>query len=168
MAKVFNMHAAIFIRPIEKKDNMAVSKLIRTVMTEFGAVGEGYSIMDAELDDMYSAYAKSEAAFYVIEKDGNVMGCGGIAPLAGAESDVCELRKMYFQKEVRGLGLGKQLMEECLAKAKKLGYKTCYLETISSMKRAGHLYKKYGFEALDAPMGHTGHTSCQLYYAKKL
>lgn len=162
------MHTAIFIRPIEEKDNLAVANVIREVMTEFGAVGEGYSIMDKELDDMYSAYAKSNAAFYVIEKDGKVMGCGGIAPLAGAESDICELRKMYFQKDVRGLGLGKQLMEECLAKAKTLGYTTCYLETISSMERAGHLYKKYGFKVLDAPMGHTGHTRCQLYYAKKL
>ena len=41
--------------------------------------------------------------------DGRVVGGGGIAPLAGGDPDVCELRKMYFLPSLRGLGAGMAL-----------------------------------------------------------
>ena len=68
-------------RNIEKKDNLQVAELIRNVMTEFECVGEGYSINDAELEDMYNAYDNDRSAFFVIEEENVVLGCGGIAPV---------------------------------------------------------------------------------------
>ncbi len=44
------------IRSIRKSDNAKVARIIRDVMTEFGAVGTGDSINDPEVDDMYGAY----------------------------------------------------------------------------------------------------------------
>lgn len=162
------MEARFQIRPIEPQDNAAVAQVIRDVMTEFGAVGEGYSIMDPELEDMYQAYHDDQSLFLVVTENGVVKGCGGIAPLSGAGPEVCELRKMYYYPELRGKGLGKQLMDICLAEAKKRKYKICYLETIASMESAGKLYQRAGFKRLTAPMGHTGHSSCELYYAREL
>jgi len=66
----------ISIRLIEKKDNAAIADIIRLVMTEFKAVGCGYSINDSEVDDMYTAYASERFAFYVVELNGRVLGCG--------------------------------------------------------------------------------------------
>ena len=43
------------MRLIDKNDNAVVADIIRLVMTEFKAVGCGYSINDSEVDDMYSA-----------------------------------------------------------------------------------------------------------------
>lgn len=155
-------------RLIRKEDNPVVAHIIRTVMTEFGCVGEGYSINDAEVDSMFEAYTNDRSAFLVLEDAGKIVGCGGIGPLKGGEADTCELKKMYFLPEVRGFGFGKKMVLQCLAKAKELGYTKCYLETVARMEQANQLYQKLGFEKLDKPMGCTGHCSCDLQYVKTL
>ena len=160
--------ANLQIRPIEKSDNTVVADIIRLVMTEFQAVGCGYSINDSEVDDMHSAYSPERSAFYVVELDGRVLGCGGFGPLKGAEEETCELRKMYFRSELRGLGVGTQLLNLCLEEAATAGFRRCYLETMDNMEQARQLYGRHGFKYLDKPMGNTGHTSCGTWMAREL
>lgn len=102
--------AGFRIRPIRASDNPAVASIIRDVMTEFGAVGCGYSSQDLEVDAMFEAYPSPKSAFFVVVQGENVLGCGGMGPLAGGADDVCELRKMYFKPELRGTGMGSRLM----------------------------------------------------------
>jgi putative acetyltransferase len=156
------------IRPVEPADNLAMASVIRRVMTEFGAVGEGYSINDPEVDAIYQNYLGDRYAFFVLEQNGQVIGGGGIAPLPGGEGGTCELRKMYVLPEGRGQGWGKRLLEICLQAARKKGYDTCYLETVNRMQAAQHLYRAFGFIPLDGPLGQTGHNSCDAWYALKL
>lgn len=156
------------IRRIRSQDNPAVAQIIRQVMTEFGAVGCGYSIGDAEVDAMYQAYPSPEAAFYVVEHQNKVLGCGGFAPLTGGEAGVCELRKMYFTKELRGSGLGTRLMGIILDQARAAGYALCYLETLESMSQARALYLKHGFKAIRHSLGNTGHSSCNRFMTLEL
>ncbi|MEO1335128.1 MAG: GNAT family N-acetyltransferase, partial [Myxococcota bacterium] len=77
-------------------------------MPEFGANGPGFALHDAEVDHMYTAYAKARHAFFVVEEGDQVVGGGGYGPLAGADASVCELRKMYFYPQVRGHGMGRK------------------------------------------------------------
>ena len=156
------------IRLIREEDNPDVARIIRDVMTEFGAVGEGYSIEDPEVDDMHGAYAPPRARFWVIENKGEILGCGGFAPLEGGDADTCELRKMYFRPQLRGLGLGTRLLNLCLREASAKGFRLCYLETLGSMEAATSLYAKHGFEQLQSPMGCTGHSGCNSWMAKPL
>ncbi|MEX0967425.1 MAG: GNAT family N-acetyltransferase [Bacteroidia bacterium] len=156
------------IRPIRKTDNAAMATVIRKVMTEFGAVGEGFSIMDAEVNNMYEAYSAGRAAYFITEVDGLLSGGAGIGPLAGAEPDICELKKMYLLKEIRGMGLGKALLHKSLQAAKELGYKRCYLETLSHMVQANKLYQAAGFEKIIGPLGNTGHHRCETFFIKQL
>ncbi len=157
------------IRTIRKADNAAVAKVIRTVMTSFGAVGEGFSIEDPEVDQMYEAYQGHQAAMYVVVgKEGKVMGCGGFAPLTGGAPDTCELRKMYFLGEARGKGLGQKMLEMSLLEAKKAGFKKCYLETLQHMEAARKLYEKAGFLPLECALGNTGHGGCDRFYLRNL
>lgn len=148
------------LRLITENDIEIVSEIIRTVMTEFQAVGCGYSINDSEVDDMFTAYLPEGSAFYVVEEDGQVLGCGGYAPLTGGDKSTCELRKMYFLPELRGTGMGAQMLLLCLDEARRDGYRHCYLETMEGMEKARSLYERHGFEYLDEPMGDTGHSSC--------
>ena len=161
-------NAGLNIRLIERNDNTVVAEIIRMVMTEFKAVGCGYSINDTEVADMHSAYQSEGAAFYVVEHNGQVLGCGGFGPLTGGDRLTCELRKMYFKSELRGLGVGAKLLKLCLEEAGKAGFQLCYLETLDDMKQARRLYGKYGFNYLDKPMGNTGHTSCGTWMSKEL
>ncbi len=152
------------IRPITKPDNPSVAAIIRQVMTEYETVGPGYSINDPEVDHMFEAYDPANSAFFVVEVNGQVQGCGGIGPLVGAPPSVCELKKMYFLPGLRGRGLGKQLLNRCLNAARALGYWQCYLETVVRMQEANRLYQKMGFRLLDQPLGNTGHNACEAYY----
>ena len=164
----YRRKANLKIRLIEEADNAVVADIIRLVMTEFQAVGCGFSITDAEVDDMYAAYKPGRAAFYVVELDGKGLGCGGFGPLTGADEDTCELRKMYFKSELRGLGVGTRLLNLCLEEAARAGYRNCYLETMDNMEQARRLYGRHGFKYLDHPMGNTGHTSCGTWMVREL
>ena len=157
------------IRSIDQTDNVEIAKVIRTVMTSFGAIGEGFSIEDPEVDQMYEAYQESQSAMYVVVgKEGNVLGCGGFAPLIGGDADTCELRKMYFLPEARGKGLGRKMLEMALIGAKEKGFKKCYLETLEHMTAARKLYEKAGFLPLTCSMGNTGHSGCDSFYLIEL
>ena len=156
------------IRLIQPQDNPAMAEVIRQVMPQFGACGPGYSIEDAEVDHMFEAYQGPRAAYGVIEVDGLVQGGAGIAKLDGGDKDTCELKKMYFLESLRGKGYGQKLMELCLEKAKELGFKRMYLETLEHMTAARKLYEGYGFKKLDGNMGNTGHSKCDAYYVKDL
>ena len=156
------------IRRIKKKDNAQVAAVIRGVMTEFAAVGEGYSIGDPEVDDMYGNYRDDDSAYYVIEFESKVVGCGGVARLKGGKKTTCELRKMFFLPETRGRGLGRRLLLTLLDDARKFGYSQCYIETLKRMRAAVALYEKNGFERLDTALGKTGHCGCDCHYALEL
>lgn len=158
------LQSTYLIRTIQRADNPVTARIIREVMAEFGTVGEGYSSEDEEIDGMYEAYNGPRSVFYVIEKEGRLLGCGGIGPLPGDEGDTCELRKMYFLPELRGHGLGRKLVAQCLDDARRLGYRSCYLETVDRMWQANLLYQKMGFQRLEKRCGDTGHCSCEGYY----
>ncbi len=158
----------IVLRKMEQNDNNAVKEIIEKVMTEFGAVGEGFSIMDPEVKSMFENYSDKDSAYYVVEESGKIVGGAGIAPLKGGEKGVCELKKMYVLPEARGKGMGKLLMEICMEAAKNIGYKFCYLETLSHMESANILYQKYGFKLLPKSMGNTGHFGCNKWFVKEL
>jgi putative acetyltransferase len=161
--------SGVVVRAVEPADDPAMARIIRTVMTEFGAVGSGYSIGDAEVDGMHAAYAGVGHAYFVAERDGEVLGGGGIGPLAGDDEEiVCELRKMFALPAARGLGVGRRLLDRCLDAAREAGFRTCYLETLQHMHQARALYEKAGFQALDRPMGSTGHHACDSWYALEL
>ena len=154
------------LRPITPADNPVVAQIVRTVMPEFGCVGEGFSINDPELEDMYTTYHQPRSAFYVLEEDGMAVGVGGYAPLAGGDGSVCELRKMYLLPAARGKGGGKLIMEACLSGARKAGFAAMYLETVTAMTTAAQVYRRYGFELIDGPMGATGHGGCDRFMLK--
>lgn len=156
------------IRPIAPDDDAAMASVIRTVMPEFGAVGSGFAISDPEVDWMSRAYSEPRCAYFVIERNGEVMGGGGVAPLTGGDPDVCELRKMYFLPEVRGLGAGAAMMTHCLAAAREIGFRRCYLETLRGMDAAMRLYERTGFHKIAGPMGATGHGGCNAFYLMDL
>lgn len=152
------------IRPIRPEDDPALARVIREVMTEFGAVGRGFSIEDPEVDAMSAAYAGERSIYYVLLDDGEVVGGSGIAPLTQGEPDVCELRKMYYLPRARGRGQGRPMLELCLNAARERGFSRCYLETLATMEGARRLYRRFGFRSLEAPQGHTGHFGCDAWY----
>jgi putative acetyltransferase len=158
------------LRPIRPQDDTAVAALIRDVMTEHRCTGQGFAIHDPEVASMSSAYAASDARYYVLVHAGQIVGGGGFARLQGTTPPdaTCELRKMYFRPEARGRGLGRALLDLLLDEMRTAGYRRCYLETTSWMDAARQLYQRAGFEPLCAPLGETGHGGCDRFFARML
>ncbi|MCF6308000.1 MAG: GNAT family N-acetyltransferase [Flavobacteriaceae bacterium] len=156
------------IRPILKKDNPHIAKAIRKVLVDLGVPKVGTAYADKVLDSLYEVYQKPRSVYFVIEKEGGIIGGAGIAQLDNYKGNVCELQKMYFLEDARGLGLGTKMIAICLEKAKDFMYDKCYLETMTYMEAAQKLYLKNEFEYIDSPMGNTGHYSCPVHMLKNL
>ena len=156
------------IREIQKNDNQQIAQLIRAILIEMGVPTVGTAYEDAALDMMFETYKNNASNYYVVTSEKKIIGGAGIAQLENSTENICELQKMYFSPEARGKGLGSQMIETCLQKAKELGYEKCYLETLPYMKAARKLYEKVGFQSLEKPLGDTGHYSCNMWMLKIL
>ncbi|MCM4169766.1 GNAT family N-acetyltransferase [Arenibacter sp. H213] len=156
------------IREMEITDNEKVAGVIRMVLIELGVPKVGTAYADSSLDRMFQNYDLPRATYFVVEEQGRIVGCAGIAQLENYEGNVCELQKMYFLGEVRGRGIGEKMINSCLKRAVEFGYEHCYLETLPYMKAAQKLYLKTGFDYLEGPMGDTGHYSCNVWMLKSL
>ena len=158
----------IVIRPIKQQDNPSIAAIIRGVFDELNAPKTGTAYADPILDTLSTAYEGVKSVYYVAVINGEVVAGAGIAALENGPNGVCELQKMYASSAARGRGVGAKLIEACLGAAADFGYSQCYLETLPYMKAAQKLYKKHGFQYLDAPLGNTGHSSCPVWMIKEL
>jgi GNAT superfamily N-acetyltransferase len=80
-------------------------------------------------------------SFLVLRLGGDLVGCGGLTPLA----DAAYLKRMWVAPEARGLGLGRKLLHALEEKARFLGYRSVKLETHRSLAEAQRLYRSSGY-----------------------
>lgn len=156
------------IRPLEISDNAEIAKVIRQVFIDNELPKTGTAFADSHLDTLFEVYNVPKAIYFVVENNGKIIGGCGIAQLDNSDENICELQKMYFLPEARGLGMGFKMMQLCLQKATEFGFESIYLETLPEMIDAQKLYKKVGFDYLNHPKGNTGHSTCPIWMLKKL
>lgn len=156
------------LRPISPADNGAIAAIIRQVLIEFKANCSGFAWADPELDTLATAYQGQDRAYYVVMVGDTLVGGAGFAPFPCNQPHLCELQKMYLLPPWRGRGIGYHLLKRCLDTAQRLGYQGCYLETVSTMTQAHHLYERVGFQPLAVPLGNSGHHGCDRYYFRPL
>lgn len=92
--------------------------------------------------------------FFLLERDGDVMGMGALAALS---SDAVELKSMHTKTEARGSGAGRAMLAHLLDLARSRGASTVFLETGSTddFLPARRLYESVGFR-LCGPFGDYG------------
>jgi len=73
-----------------------------------------------------------------------------------------------FCRSCAGRGAGAALIALCLEQARRLGYRRCYLETLTGMDVAQKLYEKHGFARIAQARGNTGHFGCNRFYLREL
>ena len=135
---------SITIRQASNRDCAAILNLVAKVLAEYQLPFDP-NCKDADLKDIETMYIRAGGMFEVIEdKSGRLLGTYGLFPL---NDNTCELRKMYFLPEIRGLGLGKEVLERAVNHARRLGFGLIELETISVLERAIRLYTHFGFVA---------------------
>ena len=162
------MNHELIIRTIGQGDNIALAKIIRDTLKEFNAHKPGTVYFDDRTDHLFEEFSAAKSAYYVVEENGVVLGGGGIYPTVNLPEGTCELVKLYLSPAARGKGIGKILMQKCIAAAKELGYKKIYLETMPELTIAIPMYEKFGFSYLSAAQGDSGHTGCDVWMIKEL
>jgi len=159
----------VLIRPIEPTDNAAIAVIIRQSLEEFGANKPGTVYFDESTDHLFELFRSAPRSVYLVAILNNeLVGGAGIFPTAGLPGHTCELVKMYLRKDVRGIGLGRQMIDACLTRAKENGFTEVYLETMPELRKAVKVYEQFGFTYLNAPMGNSGHNGCDIWMKREL
>ena len=158
----------IKLRTIQKEDNVQLAQIIRDTLTEFKANKPGTVYYDETTDQLFELFQKPGSIYFVALMDDELVGGGGIYPSDGLPNGTCELVKMYLLPEARGIGLGKRIIEECLAFAKENGNTQVYIESMPELENALKVYEKFGFKYISAPLGNTGHHGCEKWMLRSL
>ncbi|MBB4824990.1 putative acetyltransferase [Sporosarcina luteola] len=156
------------IREIEKKDNMAMERIIKESLESYQLDIPGTAYFDPQLSNLADYYKNEPNANYwvLVDEAEQVAGGVGIARF-GKTGTICELQKLYIKPEAQGLGHSKKLMETALNFAKE-HYTHCYLETMDKLETANHLYAKLGFQRLERPLDGSEHSTMDRWYLKEL
>jgi GNAT superfamily N-acetyltransferase len=97
--------------------------------------------LDPDLGDPHNSYA----AAWVIELAGELVGS---VVLIERSAEEVYLRRMYLSPGLRGLGLGRRLLELALAWARDHEYTSVFLDTTDAMEAARGLYESAGFKEI--------------------
>lgn len=162
-----NSDLKIKIRPIKPEDNAEIAYVIRGILEEHGVNRPGTVYTDPTTDLLYELFNRENAWYYIATDSGRIIGGCGIYPTEGLPDGYGELVKLYLEKEYRGTGIGKKLMEVAIEDAKGI-YSALYLETMPELSNAIDLYKKMGFEMIDNRLGESGHFSCHIWMVKQM
>jgi putative acetyltransferase len=155
------------IRPIHHADNALLAGIIRSAIEELDLPTEGTAHSDPTTNDLFALFQTPRSCYWVAEQEGNVLGGCGIYPSNGLPDGYCELVRFFLAPAARGKGIGFALMNKSFQSAMEMGYSHCYLESFPEMKEAITMYERNGFVRLNAPLGNTGHFSCNVWMVKK-
>jgi GNAT superfamily N-acetyltransferase len=90
-------------------------------------------------------FVEPDGVFLVVRDRGRAVACGGIARFDETRG---ELKRMYVLPEARGRGLGRRVLVELEAEARRLGYRSLVLETGDRQEAALALYRRSGYERI--------------------
>ena len=117
-----------------------VIRVVKAVFDEYGFTWEtdGYC---RDLYDPRRYYITPGGMFWVLLDGGDVVGCVAVKLQVGQS----ELHRMYLLQSHRGRGLGRRLLETCLAYARE--HHSASMRAWSDVKLpdAHRLYLKHGF-----------------------
>ena len=124
---------------------------------QLGWNGEFETLIAKIYHDYEEAPARPPKGLWVAERRGAVVGSVFATPHAG-KPDTAQLRMLYVEPEMRGLGIGTMLVAQCVDFARQNGYARVRLWTQSILKSARKIYAAAGFTLVESNPHHSfGH-----------
>lgn len=105
---------------------------------------------EPQLADPWGAILEPGGAIFVALVGDAVVGTAAVVPHAPGE---VELAKLTVVPDLRGHGVGRRLVETCLAHARRAGARRVVLVSNSRLREALRLYESLGFRSLPVPPG---------------
>ena len=127
----------------EPFDSADVTALVEAQQAEMRGLYEG----EADIGPAREAamFVEPDGVFLVVREEGRAVACGGVCRFDGTRA---ELKRMYVVPDARGRGLGRLLLVELEAEARRLGYAGIVLETGDRQPEALGLYASAGYERI--------------------
>ena len=127
----------------ESFDSADVQALVTAQQAEMAGLYEG----EADIGPTRQAamFLEPDGVFRVVRDGGRAVACGGICRF---DETRAELKRMYVLPGERGRGLGRRVLVELEAEARRLGYRALVLETGDLQREALGLYISAGFERI--------------------
>ncbi|HET7648375.1 MAG TPA: GNAT family N-acetyltransferase [Gaiellaceae bacterium] len=127
----------------ERFDSPDVQALAAAQQAEMHGIYGEADIGPARVADMF---VEPDGTFLVARDEaGRAVACGG---LCRYDEGRAELKRMYVVPEARGRGLGRLVLEELEAAARRLGYRGVVLETGDRNVEALGLYRASGYDPI--------------------
>ncbi|KQW84102.1 GNAT family N-acetyltransferase [Brevundimonas sp. Root1279] len=153
--------ADVLILPFEPRHRAAWAALNTAWLTEGGFAVEAKD--RKAIDHPEESFLEGGGRIFIAERDGEAIGC---CALIAMDDGGFEVAKMTVSPAARGLGLGRRLLEACEAAAGAVGAPRLYLETSSTLKPAGALYRSFGF--VDLPPRSSPYVRADVWMEKRL
>lgn len=109
------------------------------------------------------------AVHFVVARDatGEAQACGAVLIAAVDGEPAGELKRMYVRPQLRGLGLGKRILQTLEQHARQQGARRLYLETGCRQPEALGLYERAGFRRI-GPFGSYAEDPLSVFMSKEL
>ncbi len=104
-----------------------------------------FTSFQKELDNLPGKYVSPDGALLVAEINRELVGC---AALEKMDDYRCEIKRVWVRDKHQGLNIGVSLINLIIDRAKEIGYKKMYLETIPKSKKAIEIYESLGFRKI--------------------
>lgn len=101
---------------------------------------------EEELKSLPGKYSEPEGSIVLALVGEKPAGC---AALRRITEQICEMKRLYVRDEFRGVGLGRELADRIIERAKELDYKYIRLDTLPTMERAQDMYRDMGFYEIE-------------------
>ena len=150
------------IRNWQESDRTLASQVISAVLLEYGLPWQPEEA-DKDVLQIETYYLATGGEFWVIEQQNQIVGTAAYYPINRGEKAV-EIRKMYLLPKVRGLGLGKYLLQQIETVIASRGFEQIWIETASILTEAVKLYESHGY----LPTTGVETSRCDLVYVKYL
>lgn len=119
--------------------------------------------LDKDIANWPLAYDGTRGRLLVVEAPGGeVVGTAAVRILAPG---VGEVKRMWIRPAHQGKGLGRPLMDACLAEARALGCARLRLDSEDRLAAAVHLYRTYGFKEI---ADYNGNTRANIWMEREL
>ena len=157
---------SLTLAPIDPSHDAAMAAIVRRALKAHGLDIPGTVYFDPSLAHLSAYYDRPGRAYFVLVENGVVLGGVGVAEFDGLE-DCCELQKLYLDEEVRGRGIGYDLIRYIEDRAREMGYRRIYLETHSNLAAAIHEYQRSGYARIPQPET-VIHSAMNRFFLKEL
>lgn len=136
------------IRPFRETDvEYVTAGQLALYAAEYGFTSHVWNdYLKGGVQDFVRQFDSARDCMYIAERDGKSCGCIAITHTGDGTA---QLRFCFMEKECRGMGAGRRLIDLAIRFCRDAKYDRVFLWTFSTLDAARHLYADRGFRIID-------------------